>query len=418
MAGWGTGQGLARERGGGRWRARSGPLSCGDPSWSRPELKRNGAGTDRGVSRTDLAPGAAGPGPGITVTPLSATAGGLCWSERLLTGVLTGLLAWVALGPQRLLAQVAAPVPAPVPAPAPAAISPEAFAVLLRSGDLDALDRACPPLIEADDQERLRKVQERLLAIHPAPQPLPVVLANADVMLRCGAPLAAMTVLNRISPAVGAERVQWLVLQWRAANAALDHRRAALALERLAAAQPALFPQLGLPVLIREDGTRVSRSAQELLADHLHSRGLDQAAGELLLASRLPGVAGAERLQQAVRLLPQLPLSEREALLEEALEQAAAAGAWGLVGELLDDQAALPSPRARERRRKLSPRIDDAYGEWLLNSQDPAAVARRRQLEQQLRSPRAPGGHAASGQPAFPPASSPRPASPSAPSSP
>ena len=321
---------------------------------------------------------------------------------------MTGLLTWVALGPQRLLAQPVTPAPAPAPVPAPAAvpapvaITPEAFALLLRSGDLDALDRACPPLIEADDQERLRQVQGRLLAIHPAPQPLPVVLANADVLLRCGAPLAALTVLNRISPAVGAERIQWLVLQWRAASAALDHRRAALALERLAAAQPALFPQLVLPVLIREDGTRVSRSAAELLADHLHSRGLDQAAGELLLASRLPGVVGAERLQQAVRLLPQLPLSEREGLLEEALEQAAAAGAWGLVGELLDDQAALPSPRARERRRKLSPRIDDAYGEWLLNSQDPAAVARRRQLEQQLRSPRAPGGHAFSSSPPTP----------------
>ena len=51
--------------------------------------------------------------------------------------------------------------------------------------------------------------------------------------------------------------------------------------------------------------------------------------------------------------------------------------------------------RAAQRRARLSPRIDDAYGELGLRRQDPAALRRVQELELQLRSPRAPGGHAA-----------------------
>ena len=65
-----------------------------------------------------------------------------------------------------------------------------------------------------------------------------------------------------------------------------------------------------------------------------------------------------------------------------------------MVSDLLDAQAALPSSRALARRLRLSPRLDDAYGEWLLLQGDPAAGQRVRELERQLRSPRAPGGHA------------------------
>jgi len=43
----------------------------------------------------------------------------------------------------------------------------------------------------------------------------------------------------------------------------------------------------------------------------------------------------------------------------------------------------------------LSPRLDDAYGEWLLLRGNPSAQGRARQLEERLRSPQAPGGHAA-----------------------
>lgn len=282
---------------------------------------------------------------------------------------------------------VAAPQPFPP-------LSDEAFAALLLGEDPEVLGQACLQAIQEDRKERLRQLQDRLLALHPAPQPLAVVLGDAEVLLACKAPEAAMKVLDRFGPGAGPRRDQWLLLQWRAATDALDHRRAALALERLTAGRPARLEALPLTLQRREDGSVVSRPALDVLAGHLESMGMPRAAAEVLLASRLPGVAGALRLQQAVRLLQDLPAAEREALFEAALEQAAAEGAWGLVAELLDEQAAVPSARAVERRLRLSPRLDDAYGEWLLRRSDPAALERTRQLERQLRSPRADGGHA------------------------
>lgn len=264
---------------------------------------------------------------------------------------------------------------------------------LLRTGSLDDLALGCRKALEDDRHDRLRLIRERLLTLLPAPQPLPVVLANADVLLGCHQPEAALTVLERISPAAGAERLQWLLLQWRAANAALDHRRAAIALQRLGASRPERLEALMVPVLQRQDGSVVSRAAIDLLAEHLRARGFPGAAAALLLASRDPGVAGAQRRLEAVRALGQLPPQERENLLEGALEQAAAVGAWGLVADLLDAQADLPSQRAVERRLRLSPRIDDAYGEWLLRRQDPGAGARTAELERLLRSPRSATGH-------------------------
>lgn len=277
------------------------------------------------------------------------------------------------------------------PGPSPREL---ALAPLLRSGSLDELAQLCPQLLEEGDLRLLQKLQARLLTIKPAPQPLPVVLANADVLLRCGAPQAALKVLERYGPAPGPERNQWLLLRWQAANAGLDHRVAAESLRDLAGGQMASLESLQLPVRTNSDGTLTTRAALDLLAASLESLGQPRAAAEVLLASRIPGEATARRLGQAVALLRPLPLSEQMRLLELALDQAAADGAWGLVSELLDRQLALPATpetaavraRAAERRIRLSRRIDDAYGEWRLQ--------RKPELERQLRSPRAAGGHA------------------------
>jgi hypothetical protein len=153
----------------------------------------------------------------------------------------------------------------------------------------------------------------------------------------------------------------------------------------------------------------VTRPALDLLAGHLESLGQRQRAAEVLLAGGQSGPAAAARLAQAVLLADGLPAAERERLLELALEQAAAAGSWGLVAELLDQQLTLPGrapqaeARALERRLRLSRGIDDAYGEWLLRRRDPAALTREGELERHVRSPRAPGGHAASPTPVFQP---------------
>jgi hypothetical protein len=342
---------------------------------------------------------------------------------------LLALTVTITVAPVRALEPSAQePSAAAAAAEAPAAeepplLSEQEFTEVLRKGDLESLDAACRQSAAADLGDRLLQLQSRLVAIHPAPQPLAVVLANADVLLSCRAPVEALEVLNRYGPAAGAERVQWLQLQWRAAAAGLEHRRAALALERLRREANAPLDSIALPILRREDGTVVTRSALELLALHLESRGFPRIAGELLTQARRPGLGGAQRLQQTAQLLEELPVDQREALLEAALEQAAAAGAWGLVAELLDTQAALPSDRAVVRRLRLSGRIDDAYGEWRWRRDDPASAPRTRQLEIQLRSPREPGGHAAGlpvpdlGQETAPPISPPAtaPASPSLP---
>lgn len=285
-------------------------------------------------------------------------------------------------------------------------MSEAAFAALLKLDDLDQLNLACGRILQEDNPTRLRLLQNHLLDLYPAPQPLPVLLANAEVLLTCRGPRAALSVLDRTGPGAGAPRVQWLLMQWRAANAALDHRRASLALHRLTSGNEGRLNQLSLPIRRREDGTVVSRSAAEVLAGHLEARGFPAAAGQLLLRQAAPGAPGAAQLGRAVALLQELPLAEREAILETALNQAAAAGAWSLVSDLLDAQAALPSSRATERRLRLSPRLDDAYGEWLLLRGNPAARARLQQLEGQLRSPRAPGGHA-DPSPSSPPISTP-----------
>ena len=277
-------------------------------------------------------------------------------------------------------------VPAPV-APAPVApIAAAAFAALLRTGTLAELDVACAQVMGLEDRPRLRQLQQRLLEVVPLPQSLDEVLANADVLIRCRAPQAALSVLDRYGPAAGPGRVQWLLMQWRAANSALDHRRAALALERLSANQPASLAAQTLPLQRRPDGTVVTRPTLDVLAGHLESRGFQQSAAALLLTAATPGRPRAERMQQAVALLKDLPPEQREELLETALNEAAAAGAWGLVTELLEAQAALPGSRGRERLLRLSPRLDDAYGEWRLRRWNPADP-RVQELERQLRAP-------------------------------
>jgi hypothetical protein len=256
---------------------------------------------------------------------------------------------------------------------------------------LDRLDVACQQARQRGELQQLRTLQRRLLLVSPAPQPLPVVLANADALLRCGAPDSALVVLDRYRPAPGPEQVQWSLLQWRAASAALDHRLAAEALRSLAAATGRPLEQLDVPVADAGRGRWQSQPALDLLAGHLEALGQREQAAQLLFASRGTGVIRAERLAQAVAWSPALPLEARLRWLEQALDQAAAAAAWGLAVSLLDQQllllqdqpAALRQP-VEQRRLRLGRRLDDN-----------AAMAPER-----VRSPRQPGGHAATPSPA------------------
>jgi hypothetical protein len=220
-------------------------------------------------------------------------------------------------------------------------------------------------------------------------------LANADALLRCGAPDSALEVLDRYRPTPGPEQVQWSLLQWRVANAALDHGLAAAALRSLAAATGRPLAQLDVPVADAGNGRWQSQPALDLLAGHLEALGQREQAAQLLFASPGTGVVGAQRLAQAVAWSPALPLEERQRWLEQALDQAAAAGAWGLAVSLLDQEllllegqpAALRQP-VEQRRLRLGRRLDDN-----------AATS-----PQRVRSPRDPGGHAATPTPTPAPA--------------
>ncbi len=329
-----------------------------------------------------------------------------CLARPLLAAaLLVGLAPWSA---------AAAPSPEPAPerlvlagSPVDPGASPALLLQsLLASSDLALLNRACLQAARAGQLTSLQQLRLRLLAVKPAPQPLEVVLANAEALIHCRAPEAALTVLNRYGPAPGQERRLWLLTQWQAADAGLHHRLAADALLRLAEGSLASLERQALTLLVRRDGSKVTRAALDVLADHLVALGEDQQAAAALLAGHPSGQLAAVRLQRAAALLVRLPLQERNQLLETALDQAAAAGSWGLAAELLRDQRALllaagaNAERPSERFLRLSRRIDDAYGEWQLGRQasgrqDPQGLARQQQLEQQLRSPRQPGGHAA-----------------------
>lgn len=264
---------------------------------------------------------------------------------------------------------------------------------------------SCAAAVRAGDLAEARRQRQLLQAGLQPPVGLEPVLQAAQALLACAAPGAALDVLARISPAPGAERRRWLLLQWQAAQAGLHHDRAAQALQALAGDDLQALENLLLPLDGAAQGTagQAGRPAIDLLADHLESLGQNRLAAVVLLSSRQPGAATAARWGRAAQLASSLPQSERDGIVERALELAAASEAWGLVAELLDQQLAAgvtdpTTARALERRLRLGARIDDVYGEWLQRRRQAAALSapdqRLQLLDGQLRSPRAPGGHA------------------------
>ena len=217
-----------------------------------------------------------------------------------------------------LLSLLAAAAPLSEPQP----MAEEPFQQWLLESDLQQLELGCgDPLISAGGGRR-QQIRDRLLVLHPAPQSFERVMANASALLTCGSPDSAARVLNRISPAQGEERRLWLRLRWQAAASALDHREAALALRRLVNGDLIALADLDLG-----DG----RLGLDQLALHEAALGRqDEAVGLLLLAPN------PQRLAQAAEWLAVRDDEAADQLLEQALDQAAAAQAWGLAVELLE----------------------------------------------------------------------------------
>ncbi|MCB4407416.1 hypothetical protein [Synechococcus sp. MU1642] len=273
-------------------------------------------------------------------------------------------------------------------APDPQVMREEPFQTALASMDVAETEQACLDPRIANSDGRRQALRDRLLALHPVIDSLELVLANAEALMSCGAPEASAVVLNRYNPRAGNERRQWLVLRWRAAAAALDHRQAALALRRLvdgnlSALDAPLFPDQLLP----DQGNGLDQ-----LALHEAALGRNAVAVEVQLLGDLKGLQGAKRLARAAQWLDADHFEQADQLLETALDQAAVAEAWGLAMDLLHQQLQLQvaaggdGERPRQRMQRLATVLNDRYALQQLNPEaEPDPL---------LRSPRDPGGHA------------------------
>ncbi len=284
-------------------------------------------------------------------------------------------------------------------------MTPEAFELVLEQGGIEQLSMACADADLFNLQERLRLLRDRLMLVAPSPQPFAVVMANARALMVCKAPDSTQTVLSRFGPAPGSQRRQWLLLSWQAASAALDQDRAVLALRRLADGDLTRLDGEMLVVGQSDDGLPLTRSALDVLAQHELAAGRPEDAVTVLLAGRTPGVVAARRLGLVAELLAPLDSHRSTVLLESALDQAAVEQAWGLAEELLRLQLRLAlqhggdTDRPRERLRRLATRVDDRFTLLELEKSSPALDPEGlQQLEDQIRSPRAAGGHASLGE--------------------
>ena len=280
--------------------------------------------------------------------------------------------------------------------PEPQPMAEESFQILLVEGTLSDLEQGCLEAAAFELSDRQQQLRDRLLSVNPTPQTMDEVLSNARVLLTCRSPEGARTVLSRYLPGAGAERERWLRLSWQAADAALDHPRAARALRRLVNGDLLALEQLELveaPGASAEPGEPVMVNGLDQLAHHEEAAGDRLAAAEVLLSGRSIGRVAARRLGRAAELLAEEDFDRADQLLELALDQAAADEAWGLAVDLLRVQLRLQlaaggdGERPRQRLERLTARLDDQYSSWQLQDVGEPGPA--------LRSPRDPGGHAA-----------------------
>lgn len=260
-------------------------------------------------------------------------------------------------------------MPPASPPPLPAGALPQAaFDRLLLDGGARALGDACVNALAVGLDARLPLARGRLLTLNPEPDDLATVLDDAAALLQCRAPDAALTVLDRVGPAAGDERRRWLLLQWQAARDARDHRRAALALQRLSQGSVETLQALNLPVT---DRPLPVASALDLKAEHLEAEGRSAAAAGLLQTPASAPLATAERLAEATRVLAGAGKGPQAlGLLPRTLDQAAAAAAWGLAGQLLSRQRQLEleagqsaaAAATNQRRERLARRLEDGMG--------------------------------------------------------
>ena len=270
-----------------------------------------------------------------------------------------------------LSALLVAAAPAPLPV---GALPTETFEQLLETGNRQELVSGCRRAINLGLDQQLVALRTALLDLNQATSSLDVLFADTEALIACKAPDAALQVLARISPDEGPERQRWLLLQWRAASAGLDQRRAALALKRFAQGSAEVLnnQQLTLQEPQSPGELPLQRSALDVQAAQLEATGDAIAALELLQTPGATPLLTAQRNQQAAALLAAAGNADRAAVLAGfSIDLAAAEEAWGLSESLLDDQRRYQLSAADEigaeqtnaRRLRLSRRLADSMAE-------------------------------------------------------
>ncbi len=273
-------------------------------------------------------------------------------------------------------------------------ISETSYKQILQDGGIDELLMACEDASKFSLDSRLRELSYRLTTLFPQPLPVEVVIANAQALLACKAPDSAQKILSNFSSPSGLNRREWLIVSWQAANASMDHLNAALALRELVQGKVKELDKEQLVVSLLEDGSSLTRSALDLLADHEISLGQWESAAKVLMAGRKRGSVGVRRMALASQLLERLSDDQRQSMLEIALENAAKDKAWWLASDILKLQLILDIKAGgegvvlRNRLEKLAKELDDSYTLWEIISTDVSRKEEAARLKNQLWSPR------------------------------
>ncbi|TGG84147.1 MAG: hypothetical protein ERJ69_03480 [Aphanocapsa feldmannii 288cV] len=229
----------------------------------------------------------------------------------------------------------------------------------------EALLATCQEAAEQGQVQWLRTLARR---IPPLPGPdlrADAILSIAASALACQAPERALAWLNGWSPATThPRRSDWLTLRWQAFDASGDHLAAISTLEALSTARGIPLRSLSLKPVGLDRPVR----GDILMALHRDTVGQVETGASIRHGSDDDRLAAEGPLALARRLPSGTAL--REALLEQALQAATAAGLWHTtttVVELqLDDAASRGAPEAVQHKLAQLRSLASQTGDHLL----------------------------------------------------
>ncbi len=250
----------------------------------------------------------------------------------------------------------------------------------------------CNEALNSSSENSLIELSGELIAYQSNNLLFELEMQRAHTLVICKAPKKAQKILQGILPETDSQKREWALLSWQASNASMDHQNASLALRSLSAGVLQNLDQEEITVGYRSDGSSLTRSALDLLAEHERLNGRCEAAAKVLLAGRRSGALGAVRMSRASQCLEGLNVERRRDLLELALYEANADKAWWLVGDILRLRIMLDLASGGDAKvlkqdlEKYAKQLDDRYTQWELIRSDIRREEERILLENQLRS--------------------------------